>query len=185
MSACRRTIATMETRSKRQQVVQRPAYPQISTFHASPQSSATSASSTASSAYQSSSSLTGYPSPRPSNAPNFGQSPMFAQAASCASSAPLPSPLTQQPSHYFGSIALSTGATGHGHPTQPQATLHAGPWQQAAAVASQEQSYTGQRGAGGGAPETAPFLSNANLLAEAAKRAQMACLMRDLGDVEL
>ena len=36
-----------------------------------------------------------------------------------------------------------------------------------------------------GSPETASFLNNLNLVAEAAKRAQMACLMRDFGDVEL
>lgn len=44
----------------------------------------------------------------------------------------------------------------------------------------------GQRGGGSGAaPETAPFLQDFNLVAEAAKRAQMACLERDLGDVGL
>lgn len=43
----------------------------------------------------------------------------------------------------------------------------------------------GQRGDGGGTPETAPFLKDFNLVAEAAKRAQMACLMRDMGEVEL
>jgi hypothetical protein len=35
----------------------------------------------------------------------------------------------------------------------------------------------------GGAPETAPFLKDFNLVAEAAKRAQMACLTRDFGDI--
>ena len=45
--------------------------------------------------------------------------------------------------------------------------------------------YMGQRADGGGAPETAPFLKDFNLVAEAAKRAQMACLARDLGDVGL
>jgi len=34
-------------------------------------------------------------------------------------------------------------------------------------------------------PETAPFLRDFNLVAEAAKRAQVACLTRDLGDVGL
>jgi len=43
----------------------------------------------------------------------------------------------------------------------------------------------GQRGDGSGAPETAPFLRDFSLIAEAAKRAQMACLARDLGDVGL
>lgn len=45
--------------------------------------------------------------------------------------------------------------------------------------------YLGQRGDGGGTPETAPFLKDFNLVAEAAKRAQVACLTRDLGDVGL
>ena len=48
-----------------------------------------------------------------------------------------------------------------------------------------QKQYAGQRGQDGGAPETAPFLNDFNLVAEAAKRAQMACLMRDMGDVEL
>jgi hypothetical protein len=43
----------------------------------------------------------------------------------------------------------------------------------------------GQRGDGGGTPETAPFLKDFNLVAEAAKRAQVACLTRDLGEVGL
>jgi len=34
-------------------------------------------------------------------------------------------------------------------------------------------------------PDTAPFLDGFNLLAEAAKRAEMAVLMRDLDDLEM
>lgn len=34
-------------------------------------------------------------------------------------------------------------------------------------------------------PETQPFLQDFNLVAEAAKRAQVACLARDLGDCGL
>lgn len=40
-------------------------------------------------------------------------------------------------------------------------------------------------GAFGGQAGSAPFLKDFNLVAEAAKRAQMACLMRDMGDCEL
>jgi len=40
-------------------------------------------------------------------------------------------------------------------------------------------------GAGQTAGETANFLAQASLLAEAAKRAQMACVMRDLDGMEL
>ena len=45
--------------------------------------------------------------------------------------------------------------------------------------------YVGQRGQNGGLPNTTPFLQDFNLVAEAAKRAQMACLARDLGDCGL
>lgn len=50
------------------------------------------------------------------------------------------------------------------------------------------QSYNpmqGQTGGAGAVPETAPFLKDFNLIAEAAKRAQLACLMRDMDDMEL
>lgn len=47
------------------------------------------------------------------------------------------------------------------------------------------QHHGGQRGNGGGAPETAPFLKDFNLVAEAAKRAQVACLTRDLDEIGL
>ena len=40
----------------------------------------------------------------------------------------------------------------------------------------------GQRSNGGGSPDTAGFLKDFGLLAEAAKRAQMACIERDMGE---
>ena len=40
-------------------------------------------------------------------------------------------------------------------------------------------------GAGQTAGETTNYLNQAALLAEAAKRAQMACVMRDIGEMEL
>lgn len=40
-------------------------------------------------------------------------------------------------------------------------------------------------GAGQTAAETTNYLNQAALLAEAAKRAQMACVMRDISDMEL
>ena len=45
--------------------------------------------------------------------------------------------------------------------------------------------FQGQRAMQSGEPATAPFLQDFSLLAEAAKRAQMACLMRDIDDMEL
>jgi hypothetical protein len=45
--------------------------------------------------------------------------------------------------------------------------------------------YIGQRGHNGGVPNTAQYLQDFSLLAEAAKRAEMACLARDLGDCGL
>ena len=113
-------------------------------------------SSAASSVFQSTSSLASFSSINASKMP--------------PQSAPLPSPSVQQPSSYFGSIAAPTS-----HPTQQQR------------IPQQQQMlspYVGQRN-GGGAPETAPLLQDFSLVAEAAKRAQIATLSRDLGDIGL
>ena len=85
------------------------------------------------------------------------------------SSAPLPSPSQTHQAQYFGTL-----------PTRQQVQAVQQPQSQ-----RRDSVYQGQRGGVGGAPETAPFLADFSLLAEAAKRAQMACLMRDFGDVEL
>jgi len=59
--------------------------------------------------------------------------------------------------------------------------------QEEAYMRQRQQSFDfqGPRAMQGGAPATAPFLQDFSLLAEAAKRAQMACLMRDIDDMEL
>ncbi|KAM0719565.1 hypothetical protein Q7P37_003695 [Cladosporium fusiforme] len=151
----------METRSQRRQAYnQRPSYPQIS--------SDISPTSATSSAFNSSSSLNSVSSTGASSlAPSTTGMPQQTFA-----SAPLPSPSNTQRQNYFGT--LSTPA-----PTSHPEQMPTGP------RCSVSEQYNGQRGDGGGAPATTPFLQDFNLVAEAAKRAQMACLMRDMGDVEL
>lgn len=152
----------METRSQTRQLFsQRPSYPQNSSDSAS--TSATS------SAFNSSSSLsyttTSTGSTSTPSAANMSQQ-MF-------TSAPMPSPSVVQRQNYFGTMS-SQGPTSHpdGQSSQQHRT-------------SVCQQHMGQRGNGAGAPETAPFLQDFNLVAEAAKRAQTACLMRDFDEMEL
>ncbi|PNS20371.1 hypothetical protein CAC42_5821 [Sphaceloma murrayae] len=121
-----------------------------------------------SSAFQSSSSLSSISSMGTglsvSTSPTQDQQSQFPQSFN---SAPLPSPSQSNQAHYFASLQSQT------QQAPPQSAPHQSP-------------YMGQRGGQmGGVPETAPFLNNLNLVAEAAKRAQMACLMRDFGDCEL
>jgi len=153
----------METRSQRRQAQQqRPAYPQIAAQSApiTP----------AGSAFQSSSSLASVNSMNLNSQQQAGlqvQQPGFA-------SAPLPSPSAQQPAGYFGAFSQAAPTS---HPSQ-QARIPQSNQMQAG--------FSGQRGGStGGSSETAPFLQDFSLVAEAAKRAQMACLARDLGDVGL
>ncbi|KAK3051558.1 hypothetical protein LTR09_007213 [Extremus antarcticus] len=155
----------METRSQRRAAqTQRPSYPQATTQSASQPSSV----------FQSSASIStmnaGHHYSQQQQQPHMLQTHQPGMA-----SAPLPSPSASQPSAYFGSISQQAPTS---HPNQlqqqriPQGQAGTG-------------SYLGQRGDGGGTPETAPFLKDFNLVAEAAKRAQMACLARDMGDVGL
>lgn len=148
----------MDPRQQRQQYLQRPTYPQVQAPSASP--------STTSSVFQSTSSLASL-----SSINQAGGMPQSSQ-----SSAPLPSPAANnQSGSYFPSQQQQQPTS---HPAQ----------QQRIPQQTQQQAgshYVGQRGDGGGVPETAPFLQDFNLVAEAAKRAQMACLSRDLGDFGL
>jgi hypothetical protein len=156
----------METRSQRQAAQQqRPPYPQVAA-----QSAPTSPSA---SVFQSSSSLASIAALNNTGA--FAhQMPGMLQTQQGLASAPLPSPSGTQPATYFGSLAQSAPTS---HPSQQQQRMP-----QPQNVAG---TYLGQRGDGGGTPETAPFLKDFNLVAEAAKRAQVACLTRDMGDIGL
>lgn len=158
----------MELRSQRQKPSspqsRRPQYPQVEV-----QSAPTSPTS---SVFQSSSSLSSLSSnytTMSQQSPNMLHNPQVGLV-----SAPLPSPSAAQPSSYFGSMASQNPTS---HPAQHSQRYSSGQ--------ADGQRYVGQRGGSGGMPETAPFLKDFNLVAEAAKRAQMACLTRDLGDVGL
>lgn len=89
---------------------------------------------------------------------------------SSASSAPLPSPSTVRPQQhgFFGSIDGQQHGQQDQQPQQP--TFEYQP---------------NREGAGRTAAETANYLNQAALLAEAAKRAQMAVVMRDFDGMEL
>ncbi|GAB1726384.1 hypothetical protein NU195Hw_g6591t1 [Hortaea werneckii] len=115
--------------------------------------------------------------------------------------APLPSPTdgSYQPTSYFGSIdqqsqsaAAAAAASQMAYAPQHRFPVSQGPTAVGdggggggSCAAGPPASYVGQRGNEGGVPETAPFLQDFNLVAEAAKRAQMACLERDLGECGL
>jgi hypothetical protein len=149
----------METRSKRRQATtQSQAYPQIQV--AAPQTAPATPS-----AFQSANSF---------NTTASQNQMMMLQTHQPLASAPLPSPSSSNnTNNYFGTLSQQPPTS---HPAQqqriPQSQTIAG-------------NYLGQRGDGAGTPETAPFLKDFNLVAEAAKRAQVACLARDLGDVGL
>jgi hypothetical protein len=96
---------------------------------------------------------------------------------SSASSAPMPSPSANRPQQqqqgFFGSF--------HGQQPQQQQQPQMPPLQRHPTFEYQPN----RNGAGQTAAETANFLNQTALLAEAAKRAQMACVMRDLDGMEL
>lgn len=112
------------------------------------------------------------------------QTNMHSRQSPVLSSAPLPSPTGErQPAggHYFGSIQPDS--------TQSQVQpfqIHESQLQSSFQQASQHHQSPTRRGSEvGGGQETAPYLQGFNLLAEAAKRAEMAVMMRDLGELEM
>lgn len=154
----------METRSQTRQLYsQRPSYPQISSD--SPSTSSTTSAFNSSASLELNSATTSASSSAPSSV-NMSQQ-LFA-------SAPMPSPSHSQRQAYFGASLSAQGPTSHPEqhaPQQPRPSF--------------SQQHVGQRGDGSGPPATAPFLQDFNLVAEAAKRAQTACLMRDFDEMEL
>ncbi|KAF9738928.1 hypothetical protein PMIN06_003580 [Paraphaeosphaeria minitans] len=92
-----------------------------------------------------------------------------------ASAAPVDSPTSpsQPPQNFF--------ASPNGQPPSQQAQPEMPPMQRYRSFEYQPN----RDGAGRTAGETQSFLNQTALLAEAAKRAQMACVMRDLDSMEL
>lgn len=114
-----------------------------------------------------------------------------------SASAPLPSPTFQQHQTFASFHTPPASTTQPSHPQQPQQMQQNQPFLappqpsqpqqhlQQQPQGSVRNQYQGQRGGHGGPPETTPFLQDFTLIAEAAKRAEMACLMRDLEGCEL
>ncbi|KAF2029252.1 hypothetical protein EK21DRAFT_68030 [Setomelanomma holmii] len=116
--------------------------------------------------------------PRPAFAPlqstgtshtsSYSSTTSLASRAS-TSSVPLNSPTSSQPQHFFGSMNQhSQQQQPHGPQRHPSFEYH-----------------PNRQGAGQTAAETTNYLSQMALLNEAAKRAQMAVVMRDIGEMEL
>ncbi|KAI6952878.1 hypothetical protein D0869_13926 [Hortaea werneckii] len=190
----------VETRSQRQAQLQRPPYPSFTNpqhtgeTHSVFQSSSSSLSSESSIASPSAAPSSTMMMQDPSSpdmmldSASSHQPPPFSGAQ-----APLPSPTdgSCQPTSYFGSIdqqsqsAAAAASSQMAYAPQHRFPASQGPTAGDSAGCPGSSSYMGQRGNEGGVPETAPFLQDFNLVAEAAKRAQMACLERDLGECGL
>ncbi|PVI05275.1 hypothetical protein DM02DRAFT_610874 [Periconia macrospinosa] len=115
----------------------------------------------------------------PSTFQSYSSSISSLTAPSPASSAPLPSPsISRNTQSFFSPADLQQHQSQQQHAQQQQ--------HQQSSQSSLGFGYTPNRqGAGATAAETANYLSQAALLAEAAKRAQMAVVMRDLDGMEL
>ena len=165
--ALARIAMVAETRSQRHSYTsqQRPPYPQVQTT----------SSSSSSSAFQSCSNIAS-PSSARSSISVMTQQQAQQHNMPFGNSAPLPSPSAASSMQNYFTVRPQQPQSQPQHQQQQQ--------QQQTQRQSQQQgtSYPGQRGDG---RETAPFLQDFSLLAEAAKRAQMACLERDLGECGL
>jgi hypothetical protein len=138
-----------------------------------------------------------FPSPPPSESQTTAPS-SFSSAATFASSysqhmaPPLSSP-NEQAHHQYPSNTAKANASQHTQPSRPhtQCADQPGPQQDnsygGSATVDQAQFYNASQREQSTNDQTAtmPFLRDFNLVAEAAKRAQMAVLMRDMEGVSL
>ena len=145
----------------------RPRYPRSSEQQAQAESPFHSSSSVSS--ISSISSSVGEQSLTEQNSPELLAPPSF-------DSAPLPSPSQTSHQHYFDTVMAAQ---------QQQQYLQNQQHQQQHSQSYHHYPMQGQQTGTGGTPQTSSFLKDFNLIAEAAKRAQLACLMRDMDDMEL
>lgn len=111
-----------------------------------------------------------------SHSSSYSSSSSLTSQSSTASAPMAPSSSNAQYQQYYGSLNQQP---------QPQQQQQQ---QQRIQTPQRHPSFEYQpnrQGAGQTAAETARYLDQAALLAEAAKRAQMACVMRDIGEMEL
>ncbi|KAE9964403.1 hypothetical protein EG328_010491 [Venturia inaequalis] len=99
-------------------------------------------------------------------------------------SAPLPSPTSQQ-SQYFAPFPQSQTTPQYAQQQQQQPQQPQQPQQQSQGQPSNYHPHQDRSASGATAQETSRFIGNYALVAEAAKRAQMAVLMREMEGVEL
>ncbi|KAI9844995.1 MAG: hypothetical protein M1837_005139 [Sclerophora amabilis] len=108
--------------------------------------------------------------------------PQFAQA-------PLSSPSGNQAAPYFSSGPPVTSHQSQQSQSQPQPQSQPPPRHPSSSQSTYqmhgEHPTNSERGRANDPSATAPFIRDLNLVSEAAKRAQMACLMRDLDGVAL
>ncbi|MCJ1483174.1 hypothetical protein MMC06_003341 [Schaereria dolodes] len=110
-----------------------------------------------------------------------------------SSADPLPSPSTNQSNQYFApsqphqrwASGPQTQPASYAPPHASSSTAQAQHAQHAQQEAPGDRGHDGRRGGANDPTASTPFLRDFTLVAEAAKRAQMAVLMRDMGEVSL
>ncbi|KAI9709821.1 MAG: hypothetical protein M1812_007613 [Candelaria pacifica] len=122
----------------------------------------------------------------PTYSPSQTLKPPFASSVAHTMAAPLSSPSTDQPNQYFTS---ASSYTSHPPPRERDPQLANNQIERSqghsSSLEAQQPQQSQQAGGSRGSAATTPFLRDFNLVAEAAKRAQMAVIMRDLDGVSL